>query len=53
MAGKAHPRDGDGKRLIERLHADIRQLAGAIPVAYLPNYDMALARDWSPASTSG
>jgi starch phosphorylase len=45
MAGKAHPRDGDGKRLIERLHADIRQLAGAVPAAYLPNYDMALARE--------
>jgi glycogen phosphorylase len=45
MAGKAHPQDGDGKRLIERLHADMRELAGTIPAAYLPNYDMALARD--------
>ena len=44
MAGKAHPRDGDGKRLIERLHADIRQLAGTVPAVFLPNYDMALAR---------
>jgi starch phosphorylase len=44
MAGKAHPRDGEGKALIERLHADIRQLAGTIPAAFLPNYDMALAR---------
>jgi glycogen phosphorylase len=44
MAGKAHARDADGKALIERLHADIRQLAGTIPAAFLPNYDMALAR---------
>jgi starch phosphorylase len=43
MAGKAHPQDGDGKRLIERLHACIRELAGAVPAAFLPNYDMALA----------
>ncbi|HEX6115241.1 MAG TPA: alpha-glucan family phosphorylase [Geminicoccaceae bacterium] len=44
MAGKAHPRDADGKKLIERLHADIRQLGGTVPAAFLPNYDMALAR---------
>jgi starch phosphorylase len=44
MAGKAHPRDTEGKRLIERLHAHIRALTGAVPAAYLPNYDMALAR---------
>jgi starch phosphorylase len=44
MAGKAHPRDGDGKALIQRLHADIRQLAGSVPAAFLPNYDMALGR---------
>ena len=43
MAGKAHPRDGDGKNLIERMRRDIRQLAGAVPAAFLPNYDMALA----------
>jgi len=44
MAGKAHPRDGEGKRLIERLHAHVRELAGAVPAVFLPNYDMALAR---------
>jgi starch phosphorylase len=44
LAGKAHPRDGDGKRLIEQLHAHARALAGTIPVAYLPDYDMALAQ---------
>jgi glycogen phosphorylase len=44
FAGKAHPRDEEGKRLIEMLHADARALSGAITVAYLPNYDMALAK---------
>jgi starch phosphorylase len=43
LAGKAHPRDEDGKRAIEAMHAHIRELAGVVPVAFLPNYDMALA----------
>lgn len=43
LAGKAHPRDGGGKRLIEVLHEHIRKLAGIIPMAYLPNYSMELA----------
>ncbi len=43
LAGKAHPKDEGGKRLIEQLHAHIRELAGVIPAAFLPNYDMALA----------
>jgi len=44
LAGKAHPRDEEGKRLIERLHACARALRGTVPVAFLPNYDMALAQ---------
>ncbi len=44
LAGKAHPRDEDGKRLIRLLHDYIRHLAGTIPIAFLPNYDMALAQ---------
>lgn len=43
LAGKAHPRDGDGKRAIEALHAHSRELAGDIPVVFLPDYDMAIA----------
>jgi starch phosphorylase len=43
LAGKAHPHDDGGKQLIERLHAHVRELAGVIPIAYLPNYDLALA----------
>ena len=40
MAGKAHPADAEGKRLIEALHAHMRELKGVIPMAFLPNYDM-------------
>lgn len=44
FSGKAHPQDLEGKKEIERIHAEARALAGAIPVVYLPGYDMALAR---------
>jgi starch phosphorylase len=44
LAGKAHPRDEDGKRLIASLHEYARALADSVPVAYLPDYNMALAR---------
>jgi starch phosphorylase len=44
LAGKAHPRDEQGKHLIESLNAHARSLADVIPIVYLPDYDMALAR---------
>ena len=44
LAGKAHPRDGGGKELIERLHAWARELQGAVPIVFLPDYHMDLAR---------
>jgi starch phosphorylase len=44
LAGKAHPQDEGGKRLIEALHGHIAALAGSIPVAFVPNYDMQIAR---------
>jgi starch phosphorylase len=40
LAGKAHPRDDGGKRLIEQLHAQARALEGVVPVVFLPDYDM-------------
>ncbi|MEQ1801874.1 MAG: alpha-glucan family phosphorylase [Gammaproteobacteria bacterium] len=40
MAGKAHPRDEEGKRLIGLLHTHAQDLAPTIRLAYLPNYDM-------------
>ena len=43
LSGKAHPRDEEGKRLIALLHERARELAGAIPVVYLPDYDLDLA----------
>jgi glycogen phosphorylase len=44
LAGKAHPHDEAGKRLIEELHTRLRALGGAIRAVYLPDYDLALAQ---------
>jgi starch phosphorylase len=44
LAGKAHPHDEGGKRLIEELHALMRKLEGVVPIAFLPDYDMDSAR---------
>jgi starch phosphorylase len=43
LAGKAHPHDQEGKRLVAELHEFARKLAGVIPVVYLADYDMTLA----------
>jgi starch phosphorylase len=43
FAGKAHPRDSEGKELIRRIHEVIADLDGDVPTVYLANYDMALA----------
>jgi starch phosphorylase len=43
LAGKAHPQDLEGKLFIERLHRHIRELAGEVPVAFVPNYDLDVA----------
>jgi glycogen phosphorylase len=47
LAGKAHPRDEQGKQLIARLHARQAELAegGAVPVVFVPGYDMATAKE--------
>ena len=44
LAGKAHPMDRDGKATIKLIHAHARQLADALPIAFLPAYDMDLAK---------
>lgn len=44
FAGKAHPRDTDGKALIQRIFQNISQLKGKIKIAYLENYDMVLGK---------
>jgi glycogen phosphorylase len=44
FAGKAHPKDYDGKEVIRRVVAAARRLGGGVPVVYLENYDMEMAR---------
>lgn len=48
FAGKAHPRDESGKRLIERIHGQIRELKDEIKIAYLENYNMETAAKLIP-----
>lgn len=44
MAGKAHPADLPGQALIREAHGHMRTLAGEIPTVFVPDYDLALAR---------
>jgi starch phosphorylase len=44
IAGKAHPRDEQGQALIHRVVRLASDLRGTIPLAFLPNYDMELAK---------
>lgn len=44
FAGKAHPKDEDGKKLIQHVVGLAGQLAGAVPIVYLENYDMDMAK---------
>jgi glycogen phosphorylase len=43
-AGKAHPSDTEGKQLIRRIFELKRELKGQIAIAFLPNYDVELAK---------
>jgi len=43
FAGKAHPKDEPGKRLIEKIFLIKDQLRDSIKIAYLENYDMDIA----------
>ena len=43
FAGKAHPRDTDGKRLIREIHEYANKLRGQIEIVYLENYDIEVA----------
>jgi len=42
-AGKAHPKDTDGKKNIEEIFRKSEQLKGSVKIVYLPGYDMDLA----------
>ncbi len=44
FAGKAHPRDIDGHKMIKKILSVAKRLAGEIDVVYLEDYDMDLAR---------
>jgi len=43
-AGKAHPRDLQGKELIQRVYQFIQMLQDEIPMVYLEDYDMELGK---------
>ena len=43
FAGKAHPRDHEGKELIRAFFEHTRKLGDAVRCAYLPNYEMRTA----------
>lgn len=42
MAGKAHPQDEPGKRMIEDIHRYMEQLGDGIKCVFLPNYNIEL-----------
>jgi glycogen phosphorylase len=44
FAGKAHPKDGGGKEVIRRIFSMAQQLQREVTIAYLENYDIALAK---------
>ncbi|AEH50537.1 alpha-glucan family phosphorylase [Pseudothermotoga thermarum] len=43
-AGKAHPKDEGGKQLIKKIFTAIQELKSHVPMVYLPNYDMKVAK---------
>ncbi len=43
-AGKAHPKDEEGKSQIHRIHEVAKELSPVVPVAFIENYDMDIAR---------
>ena len=45
FAGKAHPHDAPGKQILADLLARARELGADVPVVYLANYDIDVARD--------
>jgi glycogen phosphorylase len=44
FSGKAHPADMAGKNSLQNIHKAMRELAGRIPIAFLQNYDMDVAK---------
>lgn len=50
LAGKAHPRDSDGKDAIRQINALARRLQGKVTCVFLPDYDMQIAKSLVPGS---
>ena len=48
FAGKAHPKDESGKRIIQEIFGYIEKLKDEIKIAYLEDYDMGLAAKLIP-----
>jgi starch phosphorylase len=44
LAGKAHPRDDEGKAAIQQIYGLARRLRGKVTCAFLPQYDMRIAK---------
>ncbi|MBI5072159.1 alpha-glucan family phosphorylase [Candidatus Falkowbacteria bacterium] len=44
FAGKAHPRDENGKKIIQEVFKNIQKLKRDIKIVYLPNYDIEMAK---------
>jgi starch phosphorylase len=49
FGGKAHPRDWDGKAMIQHIVGSADALAGNVDIVYVENYDMS----WGASLTSG
>jgi len=49
FAGKAHPRDDSGKRIIQEIFGYIEKLKDEIKIVYLEDYNMGLAAKMVPA----
>jgi starch phosphorylase len=44
FAGKAHPADSAGRQFIQEIHHHVERLKGKVTVAFLPGYNIELAR---------
>ena len=44
FAGKAHPRDAEGKQLISRIKSHMDAFSGQVAMAFLADYDLDIAR---------
>jgi len=44
FAGKAHPQDETGKKIIEEVFKNIKTLKNEIKIVYLPDYDIEMAK---------